>query len=118
MAQCHDCRGHGCMADGPVCRTCKGSGENGVDPTIDRGREQEIARREAPKLCLKRVGNGQWCQVEAGHPDTIPCASDASGVYGPIEAVPPVWRKHRGQSEVKPKAAAPAISEPPKELIV
>jgi hypothetical protein len=116
MAECHECRGKGCLADGPVCRVCKGSGENGVDLSINKGRDQQIAREIAPKLCMKRVGNGVWCQLAHDHGDGVACSSHAEPIYGPIEARPPLWRDRRGMQE--PAENKPAkIAEPSADLI-
>ena len=116
MAKCVGCDGAGRERTLPdeVCSFCHGSGTNGIDLSIDRGREASLRREVAPKLCLKRVANGAWCQKLDGHANER--ASDAEPAYGPIDAVPAIWRKHRGQQEVK--ESKPAVkSEPSPDLI-
>lgn len=95
MAACHDCNETGLNPDGQTCRVCKGAGTNGVDLSIDKGRDQAIQRELNPPPCCARVGNGVWCMKPGSHDGEH--ASDAEPIYGPLEAAPALWRKHRGQ---------------------
>jgi hypothetical protein len=115
MAECHECRGKGYLADGPVCRVCKGSGTNGVDLSIDQGRIQEALRAAQPPPCCKRIAHGVWCTRPDAHPGD--CENrEAAPIYGPIEARPELWRDHRGMQ--KPSENKPAkIAEPSADLI-
>jgi hypothetical protein len=49
-----------------------------------------------PKPCCARIAHGVWCQRVDGH--TGECSSEVAPTYGPIEAKPPLWRTHKGQS--------------------
>lgn len=104
MAKCHGCDGVGRERTLPeqVCSFCHGSGTNGVDLLVDKGRELSLRRDLLPEraLCLRRVGNGVWCQRASGHDGD--CANEtAAPLHGPLEARPALWRRHRGQSEPK-----------------
>lgn len=49
------------------------------------------------KPCCARLGHGSWCVAADGHAgDHVP---GAPATYGPIEARPEIWRRHKGQTE-------------------
>jgi hypothetical protein len=95
MGACHECGGAGVIVNGhtEVCRVCKGAGSNGVDLSIDAGRGERI---KPP--CCARICNGIWCTLADGHKGDH-ANPDAEPVYGPLEARPEIWRKHKGKSE-------------------
>jgi hypothetical protein len=98
MAICTTCEGRGVMIpDNDICRACKGAGTNGVDLSRDLGRELSIRREVSPPPCCARVAHGVWCTKPSGHAGEHGNA-DAEPIYGPIEAKPPIWRRHRGRS--------------------
>jgi hypothetical protein len=94
MALCHGCGGS-CLVNGAVCMVCKGAGTNGVDLSIDKGREAAIRRELNPPPCCERIASGIWCTRAQGHQGEHK-NPDAEPEYGPREATPSLWRKHRG----------------------
>jgi hypothetical protein len=98
MAMCHECKGRGITDDGCVCHVCKGAGTNGIDLSIDKGRDR-ILREVNPPPCCARIGNGVWCTRIDVHGDGEHRNDSVQGVYGPLEVTPPLWRKHRGLQE-------------------
>jgi RecJ-like exonuclease len=99
VASCSTCDGSGTTKIGLTCAECKGAATNGVDRSVDAGADR-ATRPEKP--CCERIANGVWCTREDGHTDAHHWASTGTEsvqpVYGPIERLPPLMRRHKGMT--------------------